>query len=49
AVTPYFSLAMGFLTGKYRSEADLGKSPRGGGVKQHLQKAKELAKSILKG
>lgn len=36
AVTPYFSLAMGFLTGKYRSEADLGKSPRGGGVKQLL-------------
>lgn len=36
AVTPYFSLAIGFLTGKYRSEADLGKSPRGGGVKQYL-------------
>jgi aryl-alcohol dehydrogenase-like predicted oxidoreductase len=36
AVTPYFSLAMGFLTGKYRSETDLGKSPRGGGVKQYL-------------
>jgi len=36
AVTPYFSLAMGFLTGKYRSEADLVKSPRGGGVKQYL-------------
>jgi aryl-alcohol dehydrogenase-like predicted oxidoreductase len=36
AVTPYFSLAMGFLTGKYRSEADLGKSPRGGGVKRYL-------------
>jgi aryl-alcohol dehydrogenase-like predicted oxidoreductase len=35
-VTPYFSLAMGFLTGKYRSEADLGKSPRGGGVKRYL-------------
>ena len=36
AVTPYFSLAMGFLTGKYRSQADLAKSPRGGGVKQYL-------------
>jgi aryl-alcohol dehydrogenase-like predicted oxidoreductase len=35
-VIPYFSLAMGFLTGKYRSEADLGKSPRGGGVKKYL-------------
>jgi aryl-alcohol dehydrogenase-like predicted oxidoreductase len=29
AVIPYFALASGFLTGKYRSEADLGKSPRG--------------------
>jgi len=28
-VIPYFSLASGFLTGKYRSQADLGKSPRG--------------------
>lgn len=28
-VIPYFSLASGFLTGKYRSEADFGKSPRG--------------------
>jgi len=35
-VITYFSLARGFLTGKYRSEADLSKSPRGGGVKGHL-------------
>jgi aryl-alcohol dehydrogenase-like predicted oxidoreductase len=28
-VIPYYALAAGFLTGKYRSEADLGKSPRG--------------------
>ncbi|MDB5316789.1 MAG: aldo/keto reductase [Rhodospirillales bacterium] len=28
-VIPYYSLASGFLTGKYRSEADFGKSPRG--------------------
>ena len=28
-VIPYFALASGFLTGKYRSEADFGKSPRG--------------------
>jgi aryl-alcohol dehydrogenase-like predicted oxidoreductase len=28
-VIPYFALAAGFLTGKYRSEADLDKSPRG--------------------
>ena len=35
-VIPYFSLAMGFLTGKYRSENDLSKSPRGAGVKKYL-------------
>jgi aryl-alcohol dehydrogenase-like predicted oxidoreductase len=29
AVFPYYSLANGFLTGKYRSREDLGKSPRG--------------------
>ena len=28
-VFPYYSLANGFLTGKYRSKDDLGKSPRG--------------------
>lgn len=33
-VINYFGLARGFLTGKYRSEADLAKSPRGPGVKQ---------------
>src|SRR5205085_4709883 len=32
----YYSLASGFLTGKYRSEADLSKSPRGKGVKSYL-------------
>ena len=35
-VIPYWSLAAGFLTGKYRSEADLAKSPRGQGVKKYL-------------
>jgi len=35
-VINYFSLAKGFLTGKYRSEADLSQSPRGAGVKQYL-------------
>ena len=35
-VLPYWSLAAGFLTGKYRSEADFGKSPRGGGMKKYL-------------
>jgi len=35
-VIPYFSLAKGFLSGKYRSEKDLAKSPRGEGVKSYL-------------
>jgi aryl-alcohol dehydrogenase-like predicted oxidoreductase len=32
----YYALASGFLTGKYRSEADLAKSPRGAAVKKYL-------------
>lgn len=35
-VIPYFSLAAGFLTGKYRSEDDVSKSARGGTVKKYL-------------
>ena len=35
-VIPYFSLGAGFLTGKYRSENDLSKSPRGVRVKNYL-------------
>ncbi|WP_165243780.1 aldo/keto reductase [Paludisphaera soli] len=36
-VIPYYSLASGFLTGKYRSEADLSKSAaRSGNVKKYL-------------
>ncbi len=35
-VLNYYSLASGFLTGKYRSKEDLGKSPRGGGVAKYL-------------
>jgi aryl-alcohol dehydrogenase-like predicted oxidoreductase len=35
-VVTYYSLASGFLTGKYRSEDDLKKSQRGGGVKRFL-------------
>ena len=35
-VIPYYGLASGFLTGKYRSEADLGQSPRGAAVKKYL-------------
>jgi len=36
SVIPYYGLASGFLTGKYRSEADLAKSPRGRGAKKYL-------------
>jgi len=36
AVIPYYSLASGFLTGKYRSEADFSKSKRGQGIKKYL-------------
>jgi len=35
-VLPYFGLASGFLTGKYRSEADFGKSVRGGRMAAYL-------------
>jgi aryl-alcohol dehydrogenase-like predicted oxidoreductase len=35
-VAPYYSLASGFLTGKYRSEADFGKSPRGKRMSAYL-------------
>jgi aryl-alcohol dehydrogenase-like predicted oxidoreductase len=37
AVTPYYGLASGFLTGKYRSRADLSKSVRGGGMAELLE------------
>src|SRR6185436_602154 len=35
-VIPYFGLASGFLTGKYRSKADLKQSPRGEDVEAYL-------------
>jgi aryl-alcohol dehydrogenase-like predicted oxidoreductase len=37
-VIPYFSLASGFLTGKYRSEADAAGKPRGDFVAKYLNK-----------
>lgn len=43
-VIPYYGLASGFLTGKYRSEADFGKSPRGGRMSAYLN---ERGKRIL--
>jgi len=36
SVISYFSLANGFLTGKYRSDADLSKSPRRESIKKYL-------------
>ena len=33
---PYFGLASGFLTGKYRSEADLGDGARAGRVRTYM-------------
>jgi aryl-alcohol dehydrogenase-like predicted oxidoreductase len=35
-VITYFALAAGFLSGKYRSEADFSKSARGPGMKKYL-------------
>ncbi|HTQ64929.1 MAG TPA: aldo/keto reductase [Puia sp.] len=35
-VISYYALASGFLSGKYRSEDDLSKSPRGQGIKKYL-------------
>ena len=35
-VVTYFSLASGYLSGKYRSAEDLGKSPRGGKAKAYM-------------
>jgi aryl-alcohol dehydrogenase-like predicted oxidoreductase len=37
AMFPFYSLANGFLTGKYRSEADLGKSVRGDRNRAYLE------------
>jgi aryl-alcohol dehydrogenase-like predicted oxidoreductase len=36
SVIPYYALASGFLTGKYRSREDAGKSVRGSGVMKYL-------------
>jgi len=44
-VIPYYALGAGFLTGKYRSQADLGQSPRGARVKDYLN---DQGRRILK-
>jgi aryl-alcohol dehydrogenase-like predicted oxidoreductase len=40
-VITYYSLASGFLSGKYRSKADLGKSARGDGIADYLNERGE--------
>lgn len=45
SVLPYYSLGGGFLSGKYRSKADLNKSVRGQGIKKYLN---EKGFSVLK-
>jgi len=46
-VITYFSLAKGFLSGKYRSKADLGKSPRGGAAEKYLdQRGLRILKAL---
>ena len=42
AALPYYGLASGFLTGKYRSEADLGKSVRGGRMGELLANKRDV-------
>ncbi|BFO68008.1 aldo/keto reductase [Chryseobacterium sp. KCF3-3] len=47
SIFPYWSLAAGFLTGKYRDEADLAKSARGEGVRKYLNpKGLEVLKAL---
>lgn len=36
SILPYYGLASGYLTGKYRSEADKAKSPRGGRMDKYM-------------
>lgn len=44
SVFPYWSLAAGFLTGKYRTEADFENTARGGGIKKYFD---DKGKSVL--
>ncbi|WON93332.1 aldo/keto reductase [Sphingobacterium sp. Lzh-3] len=45
SVFPYWSLAAGFLTGKYRTEVDFDKTARGGGIKKYFD---DKGKAVLK-
>lgn len=44
SVFPYWSLAAGFLTGKYRTEEDFDKTTRGGGIKKYFD---DKGKAVL--
>lgn len=46
-VIPFYGLANGFLTGKYRSKADLGKSTRGDRSEQYLEGKGKRVLSVL--
>jgi aryl-alcohol dehydrogenase-like predicted oxidoreductase len=47
AVCPFFSLAMGFLTGKYRPGGKKGDSPRAAGARAYLDRGgKEVLKAL---
>jgi aryl-alcohol dehydrogenase-like predicted oxidoreductase len=47
SVIPYYSLASGFLTGKYRSESDSSKSVRGKGASKYLnEKGLKVLKAL---
>ena len=46
-ILPYFSLAAGFLTGKYRSKADFDKSPRGARMDKYMNgKGTKILKAL---
>jgi aryl-alcohol dehydrogenase-like predicted oxidoreductase len=46
-VVTYYSLASGFLSGKYRSKADLGKSQRGQGIAKYLdQRGRNILEAL---
>ena len=48
-VITYFSLASGFLSGKYRSQGDFSKSPRGAGMSKYLNARGERILKALDG
>ena len=45
-VIPYYSLASGFLSGKYRSEADIGNAQRGSRVTKPRRSCKATSSTL---